>query len=69
METYYGTKNVAEKLGLKPQTLNMAIWQGRVTPPAKGPAGNFLWTDEDINRASWALLHRAYEPKKEAASA
>ena len=61
MEQFWSTRQAALKIGVKPDTLNKAIWQNRISPPPKGPSGCYLWTDEDINRASWALVHRAYE--------
>jgi len=46
---------------MRPAALSRAIWDGRLDPPAKGPSGNFLWRLSDIERASWALLHKAFE--------
>ena len=63
MTKYYSTRQAAIKIGVKPDTLNKAIWQNRVTSPPKSPSGCYLWTVDDINRASWALLHRAYQPE------
>ncbi len=62
MDRFYSTKQVASILKLKPDLVSKAIWQGRIDPPAKSPSGNYLWTEQDIERASWVLLHRAYEP-------
>lgn len=62
METYYSTRQVSKCLGVRPDMLQKAIWQGRLDAPEKSPSGNYLWTTEDINRASWQLLHKAYEP-------
>jgi len=41
--------------------LQKAIWQSRLDPPIKSPSGQFLWRESDIERASWALLHKSYE--------
>ncbi len=68
MPEYYSTRQVAAMLGMRPDTLAKAIWQGRVTPPQKSPSGNFLWTDADINKASWVLCRRAYEPRPQGAN-
>lgn len=35
-----------------------ALWDGRLKPPTKAPGGAFLWTHEDIERASWLLRGR-----------
>lgn len=61
---FYSTRQVAKILGIKPDILSKAIWQDKVSAPQKSPSGNFLWTTEDINRASWVLLHKAYEISK-----
>ena len=57
---FVGTKEVARLLGVSISRLQQAIWKEQFTPPQKGPGGAFLWTTADIERASWALLHRAY---------
>ena len=62
MESFYSTPQVAGLLDIKPDTLQKAIWQGRVKPPMKGPSGQYLWTLRDIEHACWALLHKLYEP-------
>jgi hypothetical protein len=64
MTNFYGTKDVARTLGIRPDALTRAIWVGRLDPPTKSPSGSFLWTEQDIERASWVLLHRAYEPQR-----
>jgi hypothetical protein len=64
MNPYYSTRQVAGFLNIKPDTLSKAIWQGRFDPPAKSPSGHFLWTEQDIERASWVLLHKAYSPQR-----
>lgn len=55
---YRSTREVARLLGINPSRLARAIWTGRLTSPAKSPEGSFLWTMEDMNRASWQLLGR-----------
>lgn len=57
-----GTKQVAKMLGVSVTKLQRALWDERLDPPIKGPGGVFLWTIEDVNRASWVLLRRAFEP-------
>jgi len=60
---FYSTREVALLiLQLKPDSLLRAIWQGRIDPPEKGPGGNYLWTVEDAERASWSLrCHDKFE--------
>ena len=57
-----GTKQVAKMLGVSVTKLQRALWDERLSPPTKGPGGVFLWTIEDVNRASWVLLRQAFEP-------
>jgi hypothetical protein len=52
---YLSTKQVAERLGIKPDRLQKMIWTGRVTGPEKSPGGDYLWDDQSIERASWQL--------------
>ena len=65
MTQFYSTRQVAGLLAIKPDTLAKAIWQNRINPPIKSPSGNYLWTIEDIEHASWVLLHKGYEPVEE----
>jgi|GEM_PF-1476069 len=58
----YSTRQVAAMLEIRPDALSRAIWVNRIHSPQKSPSGDFLWTDADIQHASWVLLHRAYEP-------
>jgi hypothetical protein len=60
---FYATREVARILGVKTDILARAVWLGSVDPPQKSPSGDFLWTERDIEVASWALLHRAYVPE------
>lgn len=53
---YLSTREVARRLGVSVGLLTRAVWCGRVDPPAKSPSGNFLWTQADVERASWVLL-------------
>lgn len=61
---YRSTREAARTLGITPNALNRAIWEGRVNAPEKGPGGAYLWTREDIEHASWVLLHRPLENEK-----
>lgn len=63
---FLGTKQVARLLEIQVSRLQQAIWYERLTPPpVKGPGGAFLWTQEDIERASWQLLGKPYKPRRE----
>ena len=53
-----GTKEAARILGVRPGTLTRAVWENRVPPPTKAPGGAFVWSEADIRRAAWVLLHR-----------
>ncbi len=61
---YFGTREVAARLGISSSRLARAIWDRRIDPPQKGPGGAFLWTESDIRRASWCLLRKDL-PEKE----
>jgi len=54
--SYKGTREVARLLGVNPSRLARAVWDGRLQAPARAPSGAFLWTEDDIRRASWAIL-------------
>jgi hypothetical protein len=58
MKEYRSTREVARLLGVRPSKLARALWDGRLEPPTKAPGGAFLWTDQDIERASWLLRRR-----------
>jgi DNA-binding transcriptional MerR regulator len=60
---FYNTRQAAKILGIRPDNLSRAVWLGRLDPPTKSPSGNYLWTEQDIERASWVLLHKAYTPQ------
>ena len=63
---FKSTSQVARILGISASRLGRAVWEERVDPPTRGPSGAFLWTDADIERASWALLHRSADRALEA---
>ena len=52
------TRDVARLLGIGPSRLARAVWDGRIDPPTRAPGGAFLWTEDDIHRASWVLRAR-----------
>ncbi len=55
---FLNTRQVAKLLGIKASCLTKALWDGRVESPAKSPSGNFLWTERDVERASWVIRHK-----------
>lgn len=63
---YFSTREVARLLDVSVSLLTKAVWSGKIDPPLKSPSGNFLWTPADINRASWVLRHKSFEPKNPA---
>ncbi|MBA7600492.1 hypothetical protein ES703_07547 [subsurface metagenome] len=57
--SFFSTRQVARLLGISISRLSRAVWEGRVNEPFKGPGGSFLWTEKDIEHASWVLRHRS----------
>jgi hypothetical protein len=57
---FWSTRQVATLLGISVARVTKAVWLDRLQQPQKSPSGNFLWTEDDIERASWALLHRSF---------
>ena len=55
MSKAYSTVEAAFVLGMSAGALSRAVWERRVTAPAKGPGGAYHWTREDLTRASWQL--------------
>jgi len=56
--TYRSTREVASLLGVNPARISRAVWDGRLPPPGKSPSGSYLWTEDDIRRASWFFRKR-----------
>ena len=56
---YRSTRDVGKLLGVSPLTLIKAAWCGRINPPEKGPGGAYMWTEQDIEHASWILLRKS----------
>ncbi len=55
MKVSKSTRQTAGILQVKPQRLQTAVWNGTIPAPQKCPAGNFMWTEHDIEAAAWAL--------------
>jgi len=60
MNKYASTRQVAQRLKMRPDTLVRAVWQGTVNPPSKSPSGAYLWTERDIESAACALHRTAF---------
>jgi hypothetical protein len=55
--SYRSSRDVARFLGVDPNWLTRQLWLRRMDPlPMKSPAGAFLWTPDDIERAAVQLL-------------
>jgi len=57
MTEFLNTRQAAEMLGVPVARLSRAVWDGRVEEPARSPAGDFLWSPDDVEAASWRLRH------------
>ena len=57
ISAFLSSRQAAAMLGLPVHALQRAVWSGRVEAPQKSPAGDFLWTLEDLGHASWILCH------------
>ncbi len=66
---FHSTRQVARILGVGIARLSMAVWQGRIQEPDRGPNNNFLWVEDDINRASLVLLGKPYQPANNSVTA
>lgn len=61
MNDLIGTRAVSRLLGVKPQRIATAIWDGRIPEPERGPGNAFVWTRADIERACRVLLNRSLD--------
>lgn len=57
---YFSTREVAGMLGIKPNTLNRAVYDGRINEPAMIGKSR-MWVLRDIEQASLVLLKRPLE--------
>lgn len=62
---FLSTLEVSKILGVNVSTLSVAVWNGRIERPAKGPGNSYCWLPEDINNASQVLLGKPYAPPQE----
>jgi DNA-binding transcriptional MerR regulator len=52
------TKAVADLLGITYHRLFELIRSNKITPPQKDSSGDYVWTEQDIERARQALAAR-----------
>jgi len=62
---YMSTKQVAEDLGIRPPALLKAVWDGRLRPPPKTPAGDYAWRSIDVERAARVFGRRLRRRRKD----
>jgi len=53
------TREAALLLKVKASRLQQAIWRGQLRQPSRSPAGDWLWTARDIQRAEKLLARKA----------
>src|SRR5262249_27563643 len=63
------TTVVARELGITYARLCSLLRTGRLAPPEKNTAGDYLWFDEDVQRARAALRFLERQENKEKADA
>jgi len=49
------TRSAAAAIGATVAQIMAAIYAGKLTPPAKDESGDYVWSDEDLERARQAL--------------
>ena len=54
-DTFCGTRAAAALLGVRANTLQSAVWSGRIAQPRRGPGRAFLWSRDDLDRAARCL--------------
>ena len=62
-----GSQQAAKLAGTNLGRLQALLRDRRMTPPAKDATGRYLWTDEDIERARFALARDRRKRRVEAA--
>jgi predicted site-specific integrase-resolvase len=60
--TVLKSRAVAERLGVPYYVLFNLLRNGRLSPPSKDSSGDYVWTEEDVERARAALLARRRPP-------
>lgn len=53
------TKEVAEMLGITTQALVKAMFDGRFPKPKNKVGRSFVWTPEEVEKASWVINKRS----------
>ena len=68
MEQEFSSREVSEILGISPGSLNKAVYNGIVVPPAKDRSGRYRWSRLDAHRAAWAMSRQRNYDAWEAAN-
>ena len=55
----YATKQVAEILDVAYTTVTQALFDGKITNPKNKVGRSWVWSAEEVERASWALNRRS----------
>ena len=58
-QQFYSTRDAAQLLDISCSALSRALWERRFQVPERTPAGHYLWTQADLEHASWVLNHRS----------
>ena len=58
---FVGTRQAAKRLRVNPAALSKAVWEGRVEEPLRGPGNVRLWSEEDLQKAAWAMCGKSLD--------
>jgi hypothetical protein len=62
---YQKSRDVADHLGISYYELFELLRGQHLTPPAKDSSGDYIWTEEDLERARLALAGRRHKPRSQ----
>ena len=57
------SRDVADHLGISYYALFELLRGRHLTPPEKDSSGDYVWTEEDVERARQALVSRRHKPR------
>ena len=60
---FYKTKAVADLIGITYHRLFELIRSNKIPPPQKDSSGDYIWCEQDIERARQALAARRRSPQ------